>query len=101
MEITIPIEGKEPAKGFDYSAMDQDTAKFAETKAAEIWTRHDRMVGLVEQMLKLHKDLPAAKTAHGKTLLQRQIAATDNQIDRLVYDLYELTPEEIAIVEGG
>ena len=35
------------------------------------------------------------------TLLHRQIEATDRQIDRLVYQLYELTPEDIAIVEGG
>jgi hypothetical protein len=26
--------------------------------------QHDRMVGLVETMLKLHKDLPKAKTPH-------------------------------------
>jgi hypothetical protein len=62
--------------------------------------RHDRMVALVERMLDLHKRLAAAKTPTDKTLLQRQIAATDNEIDRLVYDLYGLTDEEIAIVEG-
>jgi hypothetical protein len=36
-----------------------------------------------------------------KTSLQRQIAATDARIDRLVYDLYGLTEDEIKIVEGG
>jgi hypothetical protein len=30
----------------------------------------------------------------------RLIAATDSEIDRLVYDLYGLTASEIAIVEG-
>jgi len=44
-------------------------------------------------------DLPA-RTPHDKTLLQRQIEATDRQIDALVYELYDLTAEEIAIVEG-
>jgi hypothetical protein len=34
------------------------------------------------------------------TMLQRQIDATDQQIDGLVYELYGLTDEEIAIVEG-
>jgi hypothetical protein len=62
--------------------------------------RHDRMVALVEQMLSLHKKLAAANTDHEKTNLQRQIEATDRQIDRLVYELYELTDEEIRIVEG-
>ena len=32
-------------------------------------------------------------------MLQRQIEATDRQIDRLVYELYGLSDEEIAIVE--
>jgi hypothetical protein len=63
--------------------------------------RHDHMVALVEQMLALHRQLAAAKTAHDKTALQRQIAATDRQIDRLVYQLYDLTEEEIKLVEGA
>ncbi len=33
--------------------------------------------------------------------MQRQIDATDKQIDRLVYELYGLTEEEIGVVEGG
>ncbi len=61
--------------------------------------RHDQMVGLVETMLKLHKQLAAAKTSHEKTAIQRQIDATDKQIDRLVYELYGLTDKEIRIIE--
>jgi hypothetical protein len=57
------------------------------------------MVKLVEQMLSLHKQLSQAKTPDDKIRLQRQIDATDQQIDRLVYELYELTKEEISIVE--
>jgi hypothetical protein len=64
-------------------------------------SRHDRMVSLVETMLALHKQLAAARTAADKTLIERQIAATDHQIDRLVYELYGLTDAEIAIVEGA
>ena len=63
--------------------------------------RHDNMVGLVEQMLSSNKQLAAAKTAHEKTALQRQITATDRQIDNLVYELYGLSDEEIKIVEEG
>ena len=40
-------------------------------------------------------------TEHEKTLLQRQISATDRQIDKLVYELYGLTEEETGIVEEG
>ncbi|GAF76589.1 unnamed protein product, partial [marine sediment metagenome] len=62
-------------------------------------TRHDRMVELVQGMLSLHKQLAAARTPQDKTVIQRQIGATDRQIDRLVYELYDLTDEEVAIVE--
>jgi predicted nucleic acid-binding Zn-ribbon protein len=62
--------------------------------------RHDRMVALVEQMLALHRQLAAARTEHEQTNLRRQIDAADRRIDRLVYDLYNLTEEDIRIVEG-
>jgi hypothetical protein len=58
------------------------------------------MVSLVEQMLALHKQRPQARTPHEQTALERQIEAADRQIDALVYELYGLTEEEIAIVEG-
>jgi hypothetical protein len=45
--------------------------------------------------------LAAARTPQEQTVLSRQITATDTQIDRLVYDLYDLTEEEIQIVEGA
>ncbi len=61
--------------------------------------RHDQMVNLVERMLDLNKRLSETKTSHEKNLLQRQIETTDKQIDRLVYEIYELTEEEIKIVE--
>ena len=63
--------------------------------------RHDRMVKLVEQMLSLQKQSAATKTPDDKIRLQRQIDATDHQIDRLVYELYSLTEGEINIVERG
>lgn len=63
-------------------------------------SHHDRMVQLVEQILALNKQLAEARTGQEKTLIQRQIDATDRQIDKLVYELYELTEDEIKIVEG-
>jgi len=62
--------------------------------------RHERMVELVEQMLVLHEQQAKMTTETEKAMLQRQTDATDQEIDNLVYELYELTPEEIAIVEG-
>lgn len=62
---------------------------------------HDKLVALVEKMLTLHQQLAATKTPQDINLVQRQIDATDKQIDQLVYTLYGLTDEEIALVEGG
>ena len=61
---------------------------------------YDKMVELVERMLDLHKQFAEANIPQAHTMLQRQIEATDQQIDRLVYELYGLTEEEIALVEG-
>jgi type I restriction-modification system DNA methylase subunit len=63
--------------------------------------QHDQMVSLVGRMLALNDQIAEAKTSHEQTLLQRQIEATDKQIDRLVYELYGLTEDEIKIVEGN
>ncbi len=49
----------------------------------------------------LRNHLRAARTQADRELYQRQIDATDKQIDALVYELYGLTEEEIAIVEGA
>jgi hypothetical protein len=61
--------------------------------------RHDRMVELVavharstQTRLCRHRSRPGAA---------RRIEATDRQIDRLVYELYGLTEEEIGIVEAA
>jgi type II restriction/modification system DNA methylase subunit YeeA len=59
------------------------------------------MVQILSQMLTFHKQLAAAKTPHEKTVLEAQIAATDRQIDALVYELYDLNADEIKIVEEG
>lgn len=41
------------------------------------------------------------KAQHERAVFRRQIAATDEQIDRLVYELYGLSEDEIAIVGGS
>lgn len=63
-------------------------------------SQHDRMVSLVGTMLVLRRQLAAASTPHEQENLKRQINATDHQINKLVYELYGLTDEEIRIVEG-
>jgi hypothetical protein len=63
--------------------------------------QHDKLVSLVDSMLELHKKKREAKMERDKELYDRQIKAVDAQINRLVYGLYGLTEEEIAIVEGS
>lgn len=60
---------------------------------------HDRMVKLVDRMLDLHGKRAAAKSPLDKERITRDIEATDRQIDKLVYDLYGLTEDEIRVVE--
>ena len=57
------------------------------------------MVVYVDTILELNKELQNTKTEYEKELLERQIKATDNKIDQLVYQLYDLTPKEITTVE--
>ena len=67
------------------------------SKPAEV-KQHDRMVALVERMLDLHKRTPT--TPQEQERLTREIDSTDREIDRLVYELYGLTDDEIKIVES-
>jgi len=60
----------------------------------------NKMVNLVNVMLDLHKHIKDIHSDTQKSILQRQIEATDREIDQLVYELYGLTDEDIKIVEG-
>jgi len=59
---------------------------------------HDELVSLVERMLELHKRSP--RLPQEQEMVKREIESTDGRIDRLVYELYGLTDEEIKIVES-
>ena len=60
---------------------------------------HDQLVRLGHQLTQLHASRASAATAHQRNVLDRQIASTDVEINRLVYELYGLSEAEIAIVE--
>ena len=57
------------------------------------------LIELVDKMIGLKKDHANCKTPQDIKLLESQIQVTDKQINELVYELYELSDEEIAIVE--
>ena len=46
-------------------------------------------------------DPESVRDEYAKANLQRQTDATDSQIDKLVYELYRMTDDEIKIVEGA
>lgn len=62
-------------------------------------SKQGRLVAVVNSMLMLHKELVAAKSESRRAVLRRQIDAADARIDRLVYELFGLTAEEIGIIE--
>jgi hypothetical protein len=56
---------------------------------------------LVETQRSDHKSLAQADSEPKKQLIQKQIDATDEKINGLVYELYGLTDEQIAVIEGA
>ncbi len=99
--IAIPfgIRAGESRYRLFYQYMEKVPIREIDTKKKAEKAQHDAMVAGVERMLKLHTDLAAAKSPDAQTHLQRDTEATDRAIDQLVYQLYDLTPEEIALIE--
>jgi len=56
-------------------------------------------VKLVEAMLELNKRLQTATLQSEKEQLQRRINHTDKEIDKIVYQLYNLENDEIQIID--
>ena len=56
--------------------------------------------GKTKNMFDLQKKYYETRMDRDKELYERQIKILDSQIDRLVYDLYGLTEEEMKVVEG-
>jgi type II restriction/modification system DNA methylase subunit YeeA len=52
-------------------------------------------------MLELKKREAAELSEHLKTVISRQIDSLDKAIDTAVYGLYNLSEDEIKVVEGG
>ncbi len=54
----------------------------------------------VERMLDLHKKRSGKLAPSELERVEREIAATDAEIDNLVYELYGITDEEQKVIEG-
>ncbi|EKP13469.1 Eco57I restriction-modification methylase domain-containing protein [Leptospira borgpetersenii] len=60
---------------------------------------HDQLISLVDQMLETQEKIQKSATENDQSLYQRKAQIVDQQIDKLVYELYGLDEEEIRIVE--
>jgi len=69
------------------------------TASAEKRGRHDDLVGLVAQRVLLGQE--GSQDCQGQHLVERDLAIIERHIDRLVYELYGLTDDEIAVVESS
>lgn len=72
-----------------------------ELPVPELTMTHGALTRSVTSMLSLHDRLAAEKLPQRREGIQREIDATDRQIDQLVYQLYGLTDDEIRIVEDA
>ncbi len=64
--------------------------------------QHEKMVALVIRMLDLNKKKHSDNLAPSEIQrVEREITATDAEIDDLVYKLYGITDEERSIIEGS
>ena len=58
------------------------------------------IINLVEKLLGLHEELKLNKVPNLKSSIETQIITFESKLNELVYELYDLTDEEIAIVEN-
>ena len=61
---------------------------------------HDQLAQLAEQMLELQSQLIASKVPQEQNVLRNRIMMVDQEIDRIVYELYQLNTEEIAVINS-
>ena len=64
-------------------------------------TIHDEIIRLVDQLLKLNEEKAEAKLETKINQLKSKIDYCECRINEIVYQLYGLTEEEIAIVQGN
>lgn len=62
-------------------------------------TNHDEIVKLVNQLLQLNQEKQETKLATKAEQIQNKIDYCENRINQLVYQLYDLTKEEVNTIE--
>ena len=62
---------------------------------------HDKIVILVKNIIELNNKLTNEKNPNYINLIQRQIYNIDDMIEKLIYSIYELSDNEIRIIENN
>ena len=62
--------------------------------------KHDALINLVDKIIDFKQKEAMEVSDHQKSIINRQITAFEKEIDKIVYELYNLTTEEIKIVES-
>jgi len=85
--ILVDVKDKKPAKKYKAFYFDEKT--------------QDKIALLVDEITKLYQDFRNTSENTDKWhLLKNEIEKVERQIDQEVYKLYELTDEEIEIIEA-
>jgi hypothetical protein len=88
-----------PVKKFSWEDLRQLPIRIPDLDNAEDQARYIRLEKFVQKHMESEKNFLNAATDPELDALQKKIRATDRQIDALVYELYRLTVEEIAVIE--
>ena len=59
------------------------------------------LINLVDSILDLNKELANQNNQNKEKIIETQIELTNNQINHLVYELYDLSDEDIEIIENS
>lgn len=63
--------------------------------------KHDEIVKIVNDLLKMNKKLQDIKLESQQKQIQRAIDHNERRVDKLIYDLYGLGGDEVKIIEEG
>jgi type I restriction-modification system DNA methylase subunit len=95
---------------FFYQSMTEEKGRaFAQVKTINVKNlpfvipdkaKHNSLVSLVDKMFELKQKEAAEPNLQLKTMIARQIEGVDKAIDTAVYGLYNLSEDEIKVVEG-
>ncbi|MBP6739396.1 MAG: N-6 DNA methylase, partial [Leptospiraceae bacterium] len=85
---------------YSYSSKFIDSVPIPKEILNQSFEKTKELLKSVQDILAENKRLSAVKLDSDKTSIQRKIKYLDDRINSLAYEFYNLTPEEIKIVEG-